>query len=187
MTSMTVHTNKPKGRSKTKAEPDRMSPEGILAYIQKRLKESPPDPNGSDPYRTAPNTSLKKRSSRPDYFRGSPRFPDGISIGGSELYNEDSQGRPLLEDFRPDISSNEIAILEAYAFNRKFVTSEDRKEYRRLRDLRENEIKRFGRQVDTASAEEQALSAVAQVGDPKVKAAMLEAAAKVLREKADSE
>ena len=175
MTEMTVTPNVPKKRA-TKKAPDRRSPEGILAYIKKRLKDSPPAPNGAEPVSGGPRRSGIRRSTRL-YFTDSPRFPDGINVGGSELHDRDEQGKYHMTGFRADVSTTELEILECYAFDRPYLTDEERRDRKREADIRRNEMKRYGRQVTTATPEEQVMAAVAQVSDPKMKAALLRAAA----------
>lgn len=180
--SMSAHINPTKGRAKTKADPNVprvRDPEAILAFIAEQLVSRPPDPNGSHPVAAHHRAAPMRRSWRM-YFERTPNFPQGVKIGGSELYATDENGKPHFEQFREDISTEEMYRLECHAYNRKYVSTEDRKAFRLLRDKRESEVARYGRPVETASSEEQILAAVSQVGDPKIRKLMLESALKAL-------
>lgn len=158
--------------------------ESILAYVQRQLRERPVDINGSEPYMDQPGTSFKRRSSRP-YFIGSKMFPKGLEIGGSELYMQDAEEDLRLFSFVPDIGAAQMEILDCIVNERPYITPQERREQRERRDKRATEMKHFGRAVDTATSEEQVMSALAVVGDPALRKEMLKAAlAKMERDEA---
>lgn len=163
--------------------PERGSPEGVVAYIKQRLLEHPPAPHGSEPLQREARQAGTLRSSR-IYFPNTEAFPNGIEVGGNEIYNRNQQGKWVLAQFRADISPREMEVLDCYANGRHFLTDEERAFRRKERDIRLYELKRYGREVTTSTPEEQALAAIAKVSDPAMKAALLEAAAKSAREAA---
>ena len=148
--------------------------ESVLDYVRRQLAERPPAENGTDPEVMERGCSPTRRSSRV-YFRNSLNYPEGIEVGGSELFIVNPDGSFCKPTFRPDLSADQLDELQALANSRPHMTLQERSERRRLKEKRKREIDTYGRPVETASKEEQLVSALAQVG-PELRKKLLKVA-----------
>jgi hypothetical protein len=144
-----------KSKTRGKGEP-------IHEFVARQLRDNPPEERGTDPTVKVVGSSPSRRDMR-TYFKGTLRFPDGIQIGGAEVYRRAPDGALHFHAFVEDLSIEQMRELETYANGTPYMSQAERRAQRREAIQRRTEIRMHGHATSTAPIEEQVAAALRQM------------------------